>query len=92
MLWRAICTLTRSASERGGTSKVTDPSTPAYRVKKIWQFSLLCNLLFCTDDRCSLPLHMLVADVIESQGGSALLIRILNRLGLCASADTLYAI
>jgi len=29
------------------------------------------------------------ADVIESQGGSALLVQILNRLGVCVSADTL---
>ncbi len=31
----------------------------------------------------------MVTDLVESQGGSTLLIRILNRLGVCASADTL---
>ena len=36
-----------------------------------------------------MPMHTLLTDTIESQGGSALLIKILNRLGVCASADTL---
>ena len=38
--------------------------------------------MFCTDDRCSFPLHTLVTDLVDSQGGSALLIKILNRLGV----------
>ena len=88
-LWKSICILTQSESERRGTSKATDPSTAAYHIKKIRCFFLLCNVLFCTDDRCSFPLHTLVTDVVESQGGSALLIKILNRLGVCASSDTL---
>ena len=46
--------------------------------------------MFCIDDRCSFPLHTLVTDLVDSQGGSALLIKILNKLGICASSDTLY--
>ena len=34
-------------------------------------------------------LHTLLADIVEGQGGSALLIRLLNRLGVCVSLDTL---
>ena len=34
-------------------------------------------------------LHTLLTDIVEGQGGSALLIRLLNRLGVCASLDTL---
>ena len=45
--------------------------------------------MYCTDDRCYLPLHNLITDTVDSLGGSALLIRILNRLGVCSSADTL---
>ena len=88
-LWEAICLLTRSISERRGTSKVNDPSSPSYQSKKTRRFYLLCALLFCINDRCSLPIHTLITDLIEGQGGSALLIRILNRLGVCASVDTL---
>ena len=43
----------------------------------------------CTDDRCSFPMHTLVTAVIDSQGGSSLLTKILNRLAVCSSADTL---
>ena len=32
-------------------------------------------MMYCTDDRSS-PLHTLIADVIDSQGGSQLLIQV----------------
>ncbi len=88
-LWNAACLLTRSTSELRGTSKVNDPLSPAYHKKSVRCLFLLCTILFCTDDRCSMPLHTLMTDTIESQGGSVVLIKILNRLGVCASADTL---
>ena len=88
-LWNIVCTLTKSKSENRGTSKVTDPLSPAYHVKRIRHLFLICTILFCTDDRCSMPLHTLLTDTVESQGGSALLVQILNRLGVCASSDTL---
>ncbi len=47
------------------------------------------RIILVTDDRCSTPMHILLADLVESQGGSALLHRMLNRVGECASADTL---
>ena len=36
-----------------------------------------------------MPMHILIADLIESQGGTAFLIQALNRLGVCSSQDTL---
>ena len=45
--------------------------------------------MFCADDRCSIPFHTMIIDTIECCGGSSQLIRILNRLGVCSSADTL---
>ena len=45
--------------------------------------------MFCVDDCCSFPLHILTTDLVHSQGGTAQLIRILNRLGVCVSLDTL---
>ena len=44
--------------------------------------------MFSTDDKCSVPMHTLMTDLIESRG-SSVLIKILNRLGVCSSADTL---
>ena len=88
-LWEQICLLTRSQRESKGTSAVNDPTSPAYHIKKVRRLFLLCAILFCTDDRCSMPMHTLITDVVESQGGSTLLVRMLNRIGVCASADTL---
>ena len=78
-----------SQRESRGTSAVTDPTSSAHHWKKVRRLFLLCTMLFCTDDRCSMPMHILVTDLIESQGGSTLLVQMLNRLGVCASADTL---
>ncbi len=88
-LWDAISLLTRSISERRGTSKVLDDTSTPHNIKSIRRLFLLCNLMFITDDRCSVPLHVLMTDIVDSQGGSSLLIKVLNRVGVCASADTL---
>jgi hypothetical protein len=89
-LWAFVISITRSVSERKGcTSKASDQATPTHHVKKVRRLFCLCALLFCTDDRCYIPLHNLITDIVESCGGSTLLVRILNRLGVCSSADTL---
>ena len=46
-------------------------------------------MLFIADNRCCFPLHTLLADIVDSQGGTALLIKILNRFGVCSSIETL---
>ena len=86
-LWSLITTMTLSQAERKGSSRATYDSS-FHRTKQI-RFYCLCCLLFCTDNRCYFPLHNLITDTIESQGGSAMLVRILNTLGACSSADTL---
>ena len=68
---------------------MTDPQSSAYHIKRVRRLFLVCAILFCTDNRCSFPLHTLLADIVESQRGSTLLLQMLNRLGICASADTL---
>ena len=88
-LWKAICTITQSASEKCGQSKVTDPCTQQHHIKTVRRFFCLCVIVYCTDDRCYLPLHNLITDVVDGLGGSTLLIQIMNRLGMCSSADTL---
>ena len=88
-LWKAITVLTMSTSERRGTSKVLDPTSQANHVWKIRRLFLLCTMMFITDDRCSVPMHILIADLVESQGASGVLHRMLNQIGVCASQDTL---
>ena len=88
-VWEAICLITRSLMEQQGGAKLNDQTSSSYHQKKLHRSFLLCAVFFCTDECCSLPLHTLLADIVESQGGSQLLIRILNRFGICASSDTL---
>ena len=88
-LCNAMCVLTRSKSEIRGTSKVNEHQSTALHVQKVWRFFLLCAILFCTHDRCSIPMHTLMTDLVESQWGSSVLVRVLNRLGVGSSADTL---
>ena len=45
-------------------------------------------MLFNTNRTCSVPLHILLTDLVEAQGGSSELIRLLNTVGAIASADT----
>ena len=72
-LWSAISSLTRSISERKGTSRVSDTKTPIHHTKKVRRLFCLCALMYCTDDRCYLPLHNLITDTVDSLGGSSLL-------------------
>ena len=85
-LWKAICSITQSVRESRRSITMDETQT---HTKKVRRYFILCCILFCTDARCSRPLHQLLMNVVESQGGSAVLIKILNRLGVCASADTL---
>ena len=50
---------------------------------------LLSVMLHCVNSHCSLPLHLVLADVVASYSGSAELPSILNRLGATSSRDTL---
>ena len=90
-LWEFVCMITRPMSACKGYTYSSGEKNSLLntRVKKVRRFFCLCVLLFCTDDRCHLPLHALITDAVESYGGSAMLIRMLNRLGACSSADTL---
>ena len=89
-LWAFIKSMTRSISDRRGyNTKANQPHTIQSHVKQVRQLFCLSALMLCTDDRCSVPFHTLITDAIESGGGSTQLIRMLNRMGICSSADTL---
>lgn len=45
--------------------------------------------MFCVDRTHYLPFHVLIADLIDSYGGSLELIKIFNQIGVCVSNDTL---
>ena len=52
-------------------------------------FYILCMLVFCTNNTCSVPLHVLLTEAILCHGGTLELVQILNRVGVVASVETL---
>ena len=56
--------------------------------RKLQCLYTLCVTLFNTNRTCSVPLHLLLTDLVEAQGGSSELVRLLNSVGAIASADT----
>ena len=84
VLWRMMVKLTQSMSE---TRRIITPENLSHQRKFQCLYSL-CVLLFNTNWRCSIPLHILLTDLVDAQGGSSELVRTLNRLGAIASADT----
>ncbi len=86
---KSSMTIVRSQQGIMGDLTFTRALSPAYHNMKFRRLPLLCTILSCTDDRCAMAPHTLLTDTTESQGRSAVLIRILNRLGVCASTDTL---
>ena len=58
-------------------------------MRTVRRFFCLCALMFCSNDRCCTPMHYLITDMVGGLGGSTLFVKMLNRLGVCSSADTL---
>ena len=52
------------------------------------RFFCVCVLFFTINNQCSFALHTLLADVIDTCGGSKRLVRMFNRLGICSSSET----
>ena len=77
-LWNAISKITRSPSERDG--RQIAPSE-LYK-KRLRQYFMLCTMMFCADNRCCMPMHILIADLVDSLGGTMLLVQVLNKLGV----------
>lgn len=69
--------VTKKASKKGAT-----------QLRTICTFYCVCILLFTINNECSFPLHTLLADAIETCGGSKRLVRLFNRLGICSSPET----
>uniref|UniRef100_A0A1X7UL74 Uncharacterized protein n=2 Tax=Amphimedon queenslandica TaxID=400682 RepID=A0A1X7UL74_AMPQE len=80
MLWRFLCTITKSVREYLG--KAVPPS------KEVMRYFLLCQLMHCANQQFLSPLHYILADTIELYGGSRKLMKLFNRLGIVCSTDT----
>ena len=88
-LWDHVCTVTQSINERKGRRAASAEYTLFAKLKRVRRAYLLAVALFVTNDECSTPFHLLLADTVECCGGSTELITILNRIGATASVDSL---
>ena len=70
------------------TQQCDHPEPASHSHRRVRCFFVLCVLHFCTDHRCSMPLHTLLTAIVETCGGSSKLVHILNRLGAVSSSDT----
>ena len=86
-LMQHIQTLTKSYNEKRQQGTADERSQSAH-TKKVRRFYCLRVLLFCTNARCCMPVHLLLTDTIKYYRGSSELIRVLNRVGAVASEDT----
>ena len=77
----------QSATERKKGRNIIQSKSS--KIKSIRRLFILCQIMFCIDSTCYLPFYVLIADLIDSYGVSVELIKILNRLGVCVSNDTL---
>ena len=84
--WQMLRLLTRTREERKKPSKsLLQESASTLRSQCL--FYIMCIMFFITDNRCNIPLHTLLTDVVYSHGGTTELVRVLNRLGMISSED-----
>ena len=76
--------LTRSVSEARKQISIDSIS----HQRKLQCLYTLRVIFFNTNCTCSVPMHLLLTDLVEAHGGSSELIRLLNSVGAIASADT----
>ena len=86
VLWDMVCILTQSAREK---KQKLHPQVYERITKNLRRLFILHQMMFCLDSTCSVPFHLLTADLIDCHGGSLELIKVFNQLGICVSIDTL---
>jgi hypothetical protein len=64
----------------------TQLKTQNKMIKQMYSLMVLC---YCINNQCYMPFHLLLTEAIQYHGGNTTLVKILNRVGACASMDTL---
>ena len=85
LLWKMVVLMTRSVKE----NQITSVPENMTHQRKMQCLYTLCVILFNTNRSCSVPLHLLLTDLVQSQGGSSELLHFLKSVGAIASLDTL---
>ena len=86
-VWQMLRLLTRTREERKKPSKSLLQESPS-TLRSQCLFYIMCIMFFITDNRCNIPLHTLLTDVVYSHGGTTELVRVMNRVGMISSEDT----
>ena len=84
VLWKMVTSMTKTVTESRNN---TNPDNLSPH-RKLHCLYCLCVMFFASNRCCSMPIHVLLTDLIDSQGGSAELVRMLNGFGAVASVDT----
>ena len=69
-LWDLEYNLTMSINERKGRKAAKVEDTFAGRIKHLRRAYIVSVLLFVTNSECYSPFHVVLADAVESNGGS----------------------
>ncbi len=77
---------TQSVRDQKYSTSKNSPSANHTRLTR--QFFIISLMMFCTNPRKPLAIHNVLADIVETNGGSRQLLKILNRLGCVSSPDT----
>ena len=88
LLIQFITSATQTLRQRQNKKQGQCSDSVNNHVKKVRQYFILCQLLYCTNPQQPIPIHNILADVVEVCGGSRRLLKILNRLGCTSSSDT----
>ncbi len=82
-LWNMVRMLTQPKHHRG------KDNTNELKTRRLPCLFILAAMAHATYPPCHYPFHLVLSDYTESQSGSADLLQILSRLGICSSRDTL---
>ncbi len=85
-LWQFITSATRTKRQRERTGNTEKDKI--MHVKKHRRFYCMCALMYCANSQNPTTLHIFLTDIVETCGGSRMLIKLLNQFGVVASTDT----
>ena len=71
------------------TSSTSEKQPESASIKDLRRAFIISLIMYCIDSRSSMPFQLILADIVDCYGGSTELLKILNRLGVCTSLDTL---
>lgn len=90
-LWKLVWCLTSSKGKRNNSWSDADDAQKStiYSARRITCLFLLAVMAHTANPACHYPLHLILADIVDSRSSSSELLDFLSRIGICSSRDTL---